>query len=100
MTEIHDRVCTTCGAGGEAGHLEACSICQRHFCVAAAQGILAQVCSADWAPLYYFTGETDDDEDLNRTESAAPALTNRLEDCAGANPSAPSCARRSCGRKT
>src|SRR5688500_19786104 len=33
MTEIHDRVCTTCGAGAEARHLEACSICQRHFCV-------------------------------------------------------------------
>ena len=64
MTEIHDRVCKACGAGQDAGHLEACSICQQHFCADCAhKGYGRKFCSADCARSYYFTGEPDDDED-------------------------------------
>ena len=63
MTEIHDRVCKTCGAGAEARILEACAICQHHFCSDCAhKGYGRKFCSADCARSYYFTGETDDDE--------------------------------------
>ena len=64
MTEIHDRVCVTCGAGPDTRLLEACSICQRHFCVDCAfKGYGRKFCSADCGRSYYFTGEIDDDED-------------------------------------
>lgn len=65
MAEIHDRVCVRCEAGFEAGHLEACSICRHHFCADCAyKGYGRKFCSPDCARSYYFTGETDDDQDL------------------------------------
>lgn len=65
MTEIHDRVCAGCGAGEVAGYLEVCSICRRHFCADCAHkaGFGRKFCSPDCARAYYFSGESDDDED-------------------------------------
>ena len=65
MAEIHERVCRACGAGAEATRLEMCAICQRFFCPDCAhKGFGRKFCSPDCARSYYFTGETDDDENL------------------------------------
>jgi hypothetical protein len=64
MSEVHDRICVGCGGGEDIGHLEVCSICQRHFCADCAhKGFGRKFCSHECARAYYFTGETDDDED-------------------------------------
>jgi len=65
MSEIHDRICVGCGVAQEEAPLELCTICQRHFCPDCAhKGYGRKFCSPDCARAYYFTGETDDDQDL------------------------------------
>ena len=65
MAEAYDRVCVGCGQSEEQVRLEPCSICGRSFCAdcATRAGFGRKFCSLDCSRAYYFTGETDDDED-------------------------------------
>lgn len=65
MSENELRICVACGAGDDAGRLELCTICRRHFCPDCAHkaGFGRKFCSPECARAYYFTGEPDDDED-------------------------------------
>jgi hypothetical protein len=64
MAETYERVCVGCGAVEETVHLEPCVICGRYFCpdCAVRAGFGRKFCSTDCARSYYFTGESDDDE--------------------------------------
>jgi hypothetical protein len=70
MTESAERVCVGCGDTEEAARLELCSICSRHFCSDCAHraGHGRRFCSPECARAYYFTGEPDDDEDVESEE--------------------------------
>jgi hypothetical protein len=61
-----ERSCVGCELTGAATHLETCSICGRHYCADCAHkaGFGRRFCSPECARAYYFTGEPDDDEDL------------------------------------
>jgi len=65
MTEVYDRLCSGCGGEEQAGHLEVCSICHRWFCPDCAfkAAFGRKFCSPDCARAYYFSGDSDDDED-------------------------------------
>ena len=66
MTESPERVCAVCARDAESIQLERCAICQRYFCNDCAhKGFGRKFCSPDCARSYYFTGETDDDENLD-----------------------------------
>lgn len=66
MSEVYERICAGCGGGETVGYLEVCSICQRHFCPDCAHKAAfgRKFCSPECARAYYFSGESDDDEDF------------------------------------
>ncbi|HEY0372915.1 MAG TPA: hypothetical protein VGD79_12995 [Thermoanaerobaculia bacterium] len=61
-----ERVCITCGNTDDQARLEQCHICYRFFCADCAHraGFGRRFCSTECGRAYYFTGEPDDDEDL------------------------------------
>lgn len=65
MAEAQERVCVGCGHTEELAHLEQCNICNRFFCPDCAHraGFGRRFCSPECSRTYYFTGDTDDDED-------------------------------------
>lgn len=67
MTEAQERVCASCGNSDEVVRLETCGVDRRFFCAdcahRAAHG--RRFCSPDCARAYYFSGESDDDEDVS-----------------------------------
>ena len=70
MNEAAERVCVGCGDSEEKTRLELCQICQRWFCADCSHraGFGRKFCSAECARAYYFTGEPDDDEDVESDE--------------------------------
>lgn len=60
-----ERVCVGCGDTEEQARLEPCTICRRFFCSDCAHraGFGRKFCSPECSRAYYFSGETDDDED-------------------------------------
>ena len=66
MTESPERQCVTCERNEDVARLEQCHVCYRFFCSDCAHraGFGRRFCSADCGRAYYFTGEPDDDEDL------------------------------------
>ena len=65
MDETRERICVGCSKTDETIRLESCTICGRYFCADCAHraGFGRKFCSADCAQAYYFTGDSDDDED-------------------------------------
>ena len=65
MTETRERICVGCGKADELVRLESCSICGRYFCADCAHraGFGRKFCSPECGHAYYFTGDSDDDED-------------------------------------
>jgi hypothetical protein len=65
MTDLHDRVCKTCGATDDAARLEPCAMCRSFFCPDCAHraGFGRKYCSTECTRAYYFAGEPDDDDD-------------------------------------
>ena len=70
MTETSERVCVTCGGSEEQARLEQCHVCYRFFCADHAHraGFGRRFCSPECGRAYYFTGEPDDDEDLESND--------------------------------
>lgn len=66
MAETHERICVTCGQTEENVRLEQCTICNRFYCPDCAHraGFGRRFCSPECGRAYYFTGESDDDEEL------------------------------------
>jgi hypothetical protein len=60
-----EPACRGCGKTADEARLETCSIDHKAFCVDCAHraGFGRRFCSQECAHAYYFTGETDDDED-------------------------------------
>jgi hypothetical protein len=67
MTEAAERVCAGCGDTEAQAHLEICTICHGYFCAdcAVRAGFGRKFCSMNCARAFYYTGETDDDEDTD-----------------------------------
>ena len=65
MTESRERVCVGCGNTDEMARLEPCTICNGFFCADCAYraGYGRRFCSPECARAYYFTGESDDDDE-------------------------------------
>jgi hypothetical protein len=65
VTESLDRTCVGCGQSEEQVRLEPCAVCGRFFCADCAHraGFGRKFCSPVCGRAYYFSGETDDDED-------------------------------------
>ena len=65
MTASYERVCVSCGQSEEQARLEPCAVCGRYFCPDCAHraGFGRRFCSPDCGRAYYFSGESDDDED-------------------------------------
>ena len=63
--EVREQACTGCGKTAEEVRLETCAIDRRPFCTDCAHraGFGRKFCSPECVRAYYFTGETDDDED-------------------------------------
>jgi hypothetical protein len=70
VTEERERVCVGCEATEETVRLEQCHICNRYFCPDCAHraGHGRRFCSPECGRAYYFTGEPDDDDDLQLEE--------------------------------
>ncbi len=70
MPETSERVCVTCEKSEEDARLEMCHVCYRFFCAdhAVRAGFGRRFCSADCSRAYYFSGEPDDDEDVESDE--------------------------------
>lgn len=66
MAEAYERFCVTCEQTEEKVRLEQCTICSRFYCPDCAHraGFGRKFCSPECGRAYYFTGEPDDDEDL------------------------------------
>jgi hypothetical protein len=66
VTESYERSCVGCGLSEEEARLEPCSGCGRYFCSDCAHraGFGRKFCSEACSRAYYFSGETDDDEDI------------------------------------
>ena len=67
MTEATEPVCVGCGDSEAKAHLQVCTMCARHFChdCAYKAGFGRRFCSSECGRAYYFTGESDDDEDVS-----------------------------------
>ncbi|HJQ36643.1 MAG TPA: hypothetical protein VKB93_05855 [Thermoanaerobaculia bacterium] len=65
MTASYERVCVNCGQSEEQARLEPCAVCGRNFCSDCAHraGFGRRFCSPECGRAYYFSGESDDDED-------------------------------------
>ena len=70
MAEPNERVCIKCGVTDEQARLEQCHVCYRFFCPDCAHraGFGRRFCSPECGRAYYFTGEPDDDEDLDESD--------------------------------
>jgi hypothetical protein len=66
MAESYDRNCVRCGQSEEQVRLEPCMVCGRFFCSDCAHraGFGRKFCSPECGHAYYFSGDPDDDEDL------------------------------------
>lgn len=67
MTGTAERVCVGCGDTEEMAHLEMCSVCARYFCPDCAHkaGFGRKFCSPECIRAFYFSGDSDDDEDAS-----------------------------------
>lgn len=65
MRESGERVCIGCGDTEEVARLEPCPLCGKFFCGDCAHRGMGgrRFCSVECTRAYYFTGDTDDDED-------------------------------------
>jgi len=65
MAGAAEKVCVRCGHNEEMAVLEMCSVCARWYCPDCAHkaGFGRRFCSPECARAWYFTGDSDDDED-------------------------------------
>ena len=67
MSTTPERVCVGCGETEETARLDLCTVCGRYFCPDCAHkaGFGRKFCSPECARAWYFTGDSDDDEDAS-----------------------------------
>ena len=67
MSQAYERNCVGCEKSEEDVRLEVCSGCGRYFCFdcGVRAGYGRKFCSQECARAYYFSGDSDDDEDGN-----------------------------------